>query len=178
MQAITAVSTTDAPNAPLPITSDEDWPRETPTKYRRYAVNAAMVLGAALVAGSGAIHLHLWLTGYRDIHIIGPLFLAQAISAFVIALAVVVSRRMTSALAAIALLAGTTGGLLFSSWHGVFGFHESLSAPFADLSLFVEGTGIAVLGAASAGCHRRSRDVDRGAGRKPDESEPRPVSTS
>jgi hypothetical protein len=154
MQLITALDTPDAPNAPLAITSDADRPHETPSKYGRYAVNAAMVLGAALVAGSGAIHLHLWLTGYRYIHIIGPLFLAQAISAFVIALAVVMSRRTTAALAGIALLAGTTGGLLLSSWHGVFGFHESLSAPFAGLSLFVEGTGAAVLGAASVGRHQ------------------------
>ena len=129
------MGTAHAPNAPLAITSDADRPRETPSKYRRYAVNAAMVLGGALVAGSGAIHLHLWLTGYRDIHIIGPLFLAQAISAFVIAVALVVSRRTASALAGIALLAGTTGGLLLSSWYGLFGFHESLSAPFAGVSL-------------------------------------------
>jgi hypothetical protein len=157
MQLMEVVGTTDAPNTPLAITSDADRHHETATKYRRYAVNAAMVLGAALVGGSGAIHLHLWVAGYRDIHIIGPLFLAQAISAFVIAFAVVVSRRTTSALAGIALLAGTTGGLLLSSWHGVFGFHESLRAPFAGLSLFVEGTGIAVLGAASAGRYQLRR---------------------
>jgi hypothetical protein len=157
MQLTTAVRTTDVPDPPLAITSDVDAPRETPPKYLHYAVNAAMVLGAALVAGSGAIHLHLWLAGYRYIHIIGPLFLAQAISAFVIALAVVMSRRTTTALAAIALLAGTTGGLLLSSWHGVFGFHESLSAPFAGLSLFVEVTGIAILGAASVGRHQVRR---------------------
>lgn len=160
MQPMAVVGVTDAPNAPLAITSDADRSRETPTKYRRYAVNAVnavMVLGAALVAGSGAIHLHLWLTGYRDIHIIGPLFLAQAISAFAIALAVVATRRTTFALASIALLVGTTGGLLLSSWRGVFGFHESLSAPFAGVSLFVEGTGIAVLAAASVGRHQLHR---------------------
>jgi hypothetical protein len=157
MRLSTAVVTTDVPSPPLAITSDADRPLEAPPRYRRYAVNAVMVLGAALVAGSGAIHLHLWLTGYRYIHIIGPLFLAQAISAFAIALAVVMSRRTTSALAGIALLAGTTGGLLLSSWHGVFGFHESLSAPFVGLSLFVEGTGVAVLGAASVGRHQLHR---------------------
>lgn len=157
MRLITAVGTTDVPSPPLAVTSDADRPRETPPKFHRYAVNAAMVLGGALVAGSGAIHLHLWLTGYRDIHIIGPLFLAQTVSAFVIALAVAGSPRTTSALAGIALLAGTTGGLLLSSWRGVFGFHDSLSAPFAGVSLFVEGTGIAVLGAASVGRHQLRR---------------------
>jgi hypothetical protein len=154
MRLIPAVGPADVSNPPLAITSDADRPREASPKYHRYAVNAAMVLGAALVAGSGAIHLHLWLAGYRYIHIIGPLFLAQAISAFVIAAAVVASRRTTFALAGIALLAGTTGGLLLSSWHGVFGFHESLSAPFAGVSLLLEGTGITVLGAASVGRHQ------------------------
>src|SRR5580658_7426434 len=154
MRLSTAVVNTDVPNAPLAIPSDVDSPREARPQYRRYAVNGAMLLGGALVAGSGAIHLHLWLSGYRYIHIIGPLFLAQAISAFFIALAVVASRRTTFALAGIALLAGTTGGLLFSSWHGVFGFHESLSAPFAGVSLLLEGTGITVLGAASVGRHQ------------------------
>jgi hypothetical protein len=153
MRQITEVGTTYGLEPPLAINSDAHPLRETSPEYRRYAVNCAMVLGAALVAGSGAIHLHLWLTGYRNIHVIGPLFLAQAISAFVIALAVVVSRRTTSALAGIALLAGTAGGLLLSSWHGIFGFHESLGAPFAGVSLFVEVTGIAVLGTASVGHH-------------------------
>ena len=41
----------------------------------------------------------------------------------------------------------TIGGLLLSSWQSVFGIHDSLSAPFAGATLFVEGTGIAVLGA-------------------------------
>ena len=38
-----------------------------------------------------------------------------------------------------------------SAWHGIFGFHESLSAPYAGLSLSVEGAGIAVLVLASIG---------------------------
>ena len=120
-------------------------------RRQRVVVNGAMLVGATLLAGSGAIHLHLWLSGYRAIHIIGPLFLTQAVSAFVIALAVVVWRRAIPALVGSALLAGTSGGLLMSAWHGIFGFHESLSAPYAGLSLSVEGAGIAVLVLASIG---------------------------
>jgi hypothetical protein len=151
MRLSTAVITTDVPDRPLAIRSQMDLARAAPHKYSRYAVNGIMLLGAALVAGSGAIHLHLWLSGYRDIHTIGPLLLAQAISAFVIAFSVMVSRRTACALAGIALLAGTAGGLLFSSWHGIFGFHDSLNAPFAGVSLFGEGAGIAVLAAAGVG---------------------------
>jgi hypothetical protein len=46
------------------------------------------------------------------IHVIGPIFLGQAISAFAVTLFVMGSRRATSALGGIALLAGTAGGLL------------------------------------------------------------------
>ena len=154
MRSSTAMITIDVPNPPLAITSGEDPLLEAPPRYRRYAVNGTMLLGAALVAGSGTIHLHLWLTGYPVIHFIGPLFLAPAISAFVVAFALVVTRRATCALVGIALLTGTAGGLLLSSWHGIFGFHDWLSAPFAGVSLFVEGTGIAVLVAASVGRHQ------------------------
>ena len=157
MRSSTAVVITDVPNPPLAIRPDADLARTAPHKYSRYAVNGAMLIGAALLAGSGVIHLHLWLSGYREIRIIGPLFLAQAISAFVIALAVVVSRSATCALAGIALLAGTAGGLLLSSWHGLFGFHDSLNASFAGVSLFVEGTGIALLAAAGVGRHQLRR---------------------
>lgn len=125
--------------------------RPTPSTFHRVLVTGAMVLGAALVAWSGAIHLHLWMGGYRNIHIIGPLFLAQAVTAFVVALVIIILRWATSALAGALFLASTIAGLLVSSWHGIFGFRDSLSAPFATLSLFVEGAGIVVLASAAAG---------------------------
>ena len=115
------------------------------SKVHRAAVNGVMVLGAALVAWSGAIHLHLWMGGYKSIHIIGPLFVAQAITAFAVAIGIAVLRWATAALAGAAFLASTIGGLLVSSWHGIFGFHDSLSAPFASISLLVETIGIVVL---------------------------------
>lgn len=124
------------------------------SRYQVAVVTSAMLVGALLLAGSGVIHLHLWLSGYRAIHIIGPLFLTQAISAFIVAMAVIVLRRTTVALAGTALLAGTIVGLLLSSWHGIFGFHESLGAPYAGLSLAAEGVGIAALALASISRHR------------------------
>jgi hypothetical protein len=41
-----------------------------------------------LLAVTGAIHLDLYLTGYRHIPTIGPLFLLQIIVAFALAVAV------------------------------------------------------------------------------------------
>jgi hypothetical protein len=125
--------------------------RTTSSTFHRVLVTGGMVLGAAMVAWSGAIHLHLWMGGYRNIHIIGPLFLAQAITAFVIALVVVALRWATSALVGALFLASTIAGLVISGWHGLFGFRDSLTAPFATLSLVVEGAGIFVLASSGAG---------------------------
>ena len=46
------------------------------------------VAGAGLLIAAGAIHLDLYLTGYRTIPVIGWLFLLQVIAAFGLALAV------------------------------------------------------------------------------------------
>src|SRR5260221_6152202 len=48
--------------------------------------------GAALLAAAGAIHLDLYLTGYRSIPTIGWLFLLQTITAFGLAILIAVSR--------------------------------------------------------------------------------------
>ena len=41
----------------------------------RWAVNVLAVAGAALLVWSAVIHLKLWGAGYRDISVVGPLFL-------------------------------------------------------------------------------------------------------
>ena len=80
--------------------------------------------GAGLLAATGAIHLDLYLTGYRSIPTIGWLFLLQVISAFGLAAAVLVSgnRLVTAAGSGFAL--ATLGGYLLSLWVGLFGFKE------------------------------------------------------
>ena len=50
------------------------------------------VAGAGLLIAAGAIHLDLYLTGYRTIPVIGWLFLLQVIAAFGLGLAVLASR--------------------------------------------------------------------------------------
>ena len=54
------------------------------------------VAGASLLIAAGAIHLDLYLTGYRTIPTIGWLFLLQVIVAFGLALAVLVTGGRTS----------------------------------------------------------------------------------
>jgi predicted lipoprotein with Yx(FWY)xxD motif len=88
------------------------------------------VAGSGLLIATAAIHLDLYLTGYRTIPTIGWLFLLQVIVAFALGLAVLVipsslvipSRLAAAAGAGFAL--STLGGYLLTVWIGLFGFKE------------------------------------------------------
>ncbi len=82
------------------------------------------IAGAALLVASGAIHLDLYLTGYRTIPTIGPLFLLQVIAAFALAVAIPVTGSWLVAAAGAAFAISTLGGYLLSLWIGLFGFTE------------------------------------------------------
>jgi predicted lipoprotein with Yx(FWY)xxD motif len=91
------------------------------------------VAGSGLLLATAAIHLDLYLTGYRSIPTIGWLFLLQVIAAFGLGLAVLaIPRRRAAGVAASRLAAAagagfalaTLGGYLLSVWTGLFGFTE------------------------------------------------------
>src|SRR5580693_2344498 len=88
------------------------------------------VVGSGLLIATAAIHLDLYLTGYRTILTIGWLFLLQVIAAFGLGLAVLAipSRLVTLSRLAAAAGAGfalaTLAGYLLSVWTGLFGFTE------------------------------------------------------
>jgi predicted lipoprotein with Yx(FWY)xxD motif len=89
-------------------------------------------VGAGLLVATGAIHLDLYLTGYRSIPTIGWLFLFQVIAAFALAAAVLATSVLPRASFAAALAAAsgalfavaTLGGYLLSLRVGLFGFRE------------------------------------------------------
>ena len=104
----------------------------------------AVLGGAALTIASAAIHLHLWFDGYRHIPDIGRLFITQVIAGVAVAaVALAVRRRVTAVLGAL-YLAATSAGLLLSATVGVLHFHDGLDAPYAGLSLAIQGAGIAL----------------------------------
>jgi predicted lipoprotein with Yx(FWY)xxD motif len=82
------------------------------------------IVGAALLVASGAIHLDLYLTGYRSIPTIGTLFLLQVIAAFALAVAIPVTGSWLAAAAGALFAISTLGGYLLSLWVGLFGFTE------------------------------------------------------
>jgi len=113
-----------------------------------------------LLAATAAIHLDLYLTGFRTIPTIGPLFLFQVIVGFVLAAVILavpftpVTRRPVVDATIAAVGAGfaiaTLGGYLLSLWVGLFGFHEIRStagtvAGILEIAAFGVLLGLAVL---------------------------------
>jgi len=110
------------------------------------------VAGSGLLIATAAIHLDLYLTGYRTIPTIGWLFLLQVIAAFGLGLAVLaIPRRLVlpgrlAAAAGAGFALATLGGYLLSVWIGLFGFKEVRTAAGIAAGL-VEVAAFAVLAA-------------------------------
>jgi predicted lipoprotein with Yx(FWY)xxD motif len=108
--------------------------------------------GAGLLAATGAIHLDLYLTGYRSIPTIGWLFSLQVISAFGLAAAVLATGSRLLAAAGAGFALATLGGYLLSIWAGLFDFKEirttaGIAAGVIEVAAFAA---LAVLAAAPA----------------------------
>jgi predicted lipoprotein with Yx(FWY)xxD motif len=116
------------------------------------------IAGAALLIASGSIHLDLYLTGYRSIPTIGPLFLLQVIAAFALAVAIPVTRHWLAAAAGAGFAISTLGGYLLSLKVGLFGFTEvrttaGIVAGIIDVAAFAV---LAVAVAIALGLDRRA----------------------
>jgi predicted lipoprotein with Yx(FWY)xxD motif len=119
------------------------------------------VVGSGLLIATAAIHLDLYLTGYRTIPTIGWLFLLQVIVAFGLGLAVlaipnrfVIASRLASAAGAGFALA-TLGGYLLTVWIGLFGFKElrtsaGIAAGLVEVAAFVVLAALALAPAGAA----------------------------
>ncbi|HKE66843.1 MAG TPA: hypothetical protein VKB59_19640 [Micromonosporaceae bacterium] len=112
------------------------------------------VLGSGLLIATAAIHLDLYLTGYRNIPTIGWLFLLQVIVAFGLAALALPGRRVALSRLAAAAGAGfalaTLGGYLLSVWIGLFRFKEvrtgaGIAAGLVEVGAFVTLTAFALL---------------------------------
>src|SRR5487761_257916 len=122
---------------------------------RRWARVILRVAGSGLLIATAAIHLDLYLTGYRTIPTIGWLCLLQVIAAFGMGLAVltiprrlVTSSRLAAAVGADFALA-TLGGYLLSVWIGLFGFKEvhagaNIAAGLVEVAAFAALAALAI----------------------------------
>ncbi len=123
---------------------------------------AAFVAGGLLIIWSSYIHFHLWQSlGYRRIATIGPLFLLQSIGGLLIGLTVIAFRRVWAALLGAGFAVFTMIGFLISVEHGLFGFKDTWSAPFAHEAFALEIAIIGVCVIAGALCLIGSASVAR-----------------
>ena len=122
---------------------------ETP-RWVSWLGTAIVLSGAALIITTAAIHLHLWLSGYRHVHRLGPLFLAQAITGFVLGPILAVGRQTILVVVGAGFMAASAVGLLLSATVGFVGIHDGLDVPWATPSLCVELAGFVLLSASSA----------------------------
>jgi hypothetical protein len=116
----------------------------------KWIATTASVTGSALIVTTAAIHIHLWLSGYRDVRTLGVLFLAQAISGFVLGPIIALGRQAALVLMGALFMASSAGGLILSATVGFVGIHDGLDVPWATPSLAVELAGFLLLSAASA----------------------------
>src|SRR5271167_2556207 len=85
----------------------------------RWAVLALAGTGGAFLAWSAVIHLELWGDGYRDIALIGPLFLVQGIACIILTAAIAALRWLALLAAGAVAGAATAAGLLLSVYAGL-----------------------------------------------------------
>src|SRR5947207_15332196 len=121
--------------------------RPVPRTQVRLALRLA---GGGLLIAAGAIHLDLYLTGYRSIPTIGWLFLIQVIAAFVLGAAVLASAARLAAAAGAVFSLATLVGYLLSLWIGLFGFKElrttaGIAAGLVALAAFAALAGLAAM---------------------------------
>lgn len=83
------------------------------------------LLAAVAVLVSAAMHLYLWLDGYRDVDIIGPAFLLNAFGGAVIAVLLLAWRHWIPPLLAVGFGLSTLGAFILSTTVGLFGLEES-----------------------------------------------------
>lgn len=83
------------------------------------------VLAATAVLVSAAVHLYLWFDGFRDLDIIGPAFLLNAVGGAVIALLLVSWRHWIPPLLAVGFGLSTLSAFVISTTAGLFGVRST-----------------------------------------------------
>src|SRR4051794_22380956 len=80
---------------------------------------------AVAVLVSAYVHLYEWLSGMRDVHVIGPLFVVNVVAGLVIAVLLIRWRHWLALFLALGFGASTLGGFaLATTSAGLFGTHE------------------------------------------------------
>jgi hypothetical protein len=115
------------------------------------------LLAAAAALVSGAVHLKLWFDGTRDLDVIGPAFMVNAISGLVIAVLLLAWRHWVPLFLAVGFGLSTLGAFIISATVGLLDVKATWSgfytwAAFASELVII----VAALLAARAEGYQRS----------------------
>ncbi|MFC4783847.1 hypothetical protein ACT8ZV_05200 [Nocardioides sp. MAHUQ-72] len=109
------------------------------------------ILTAIAVLVSAYVHLKLWFDGFRDLHVVGPAFLLNAVAGLVIAAGLVLWRHWLPPLLAVGFGLSTLGAFVISATVGLYGVHEVwsgsyvLAAAASEVVAIVGGAAVLVL---------------------------------
>lgn len=101
------------------------------------------LVAALAVLVSAGVHLELWLDGMRDLHVVGPAFLLNAVAGVVIAALLVGWRSWLAPLVAAGFGASTLGAFtIATTGAGLFGDHEKWQGPYVWTAAAAEAVAI------------------------------------
>jgi hypothetical protein len=118
------------------------------------------LLAAAGALASGAVHLKLWFDGTRDLDVIGPAFMVNAVAGLVIAVLLLAWRHWVPLFLALGFGLSTLAAFVTSATVGLFDVHASWSG-FYTWAAFISEIIIivsAVLAARAEGYDRSLRE--------------------
>jgi hypothetical protein len=101
---------------------------------------AAQGAAALLVAAAGAIHLYLWFDYFHRVHVVGALFLLNAVAGLAIGAALFASRSVVVLLLAGAYSVGTLVSFVISTRWGLFGYRETFWGSWQEAAGGIELT--------------------------------------
>lgn len=121
-------------------------PRSGPGTWhtgRRAASDVLRGLLSACVLLSAVVHLELWFSGFRQLHVVGPAFLLNAVGGLVLGVLLPVWRHWLPLLGALGFGLATFGAFLVSTTpRGLFGVHEQWTGAPIWLSAISETAAI------------------------------------
>jgi len=107
---------------------------------------------ALLVAAAGAIHLYLYFDYFHRVHVIGALFLVNAVAGLLIG-ATLLMRRGDRLVLLVAggYAVGTLAGFVVSTRWGLFGYHETFWGSWQEAAGAIELAAAFLVGLLLAG---------------------------
>jgi hypothetical protein len=101
------------------------------------------IVAAIAVLVSAYVHLYEWLNGFRDVHVIGPLFLVNIVAGVVIAVLLITWKHWFAPFLAFGFGASTLGGFAIATTSaGLFGDHEKWQGAYVWVAAVSEAVAI------------------------------------